>query len=125
MKFIEYDKKYNKSKKTNWIVQFDFDVCHLISEARLRAGLTQDELAKLINTKQPSIARIESGASLPSLGFLKKIAVAIGTTLTPPQFGFMLKTDQPVNIITDVKEEIRYVPFYIEAHKSATKILIN
>lgn len=38
----------------------------LVKEARLRAGLTQAELAARLDTKQPAIARWESGATEPS-----------------------------------------------------------
>ena len=41
---------------------------------RVSRGLTQAELAKVLNTKQASIARIESGSYLPSLSMIKKIA---------------------------------------------------
>lgn len=47
--------------------------------ARLRAlrGLTQEQLAELVGTRQPSIARLESGASIPSLSFLRRLARAL------------------------------------------------
>jgi transcriptional regulator with XRE-family HTH domain len=48
---------------------------------RLARGLTQEDLAKLLNTKQESIARLESGRSLPSLSTMKKIAEALGADL--------------------------------------------
>ncbi len=41
---------------------------------RLAKGLTQEQLAKLLNTKQESIARLESGSSLPSLSTVNKVA---------------------------------------------------
>lgn len=41
---------------------------------RLAKGLTQEDLARLLNTKQESIARLEGGGSLPSLSTMKKIA---------------------------------------------------
>ena len=36
--------------------------------------ITQKQLASLVDTKQPSISRFESGEITPSLEFLKKIA---------------------------------------------------
>lgn len=54
-----------------------FEIGQMIVEARILKGLTQQELAKLVHTKQPSIARLENGQQLPSLSFLKKIAKAL------------------------------------------------
>ncbi|MCE9643269.1 MAG: helix-turn-helix domain-containing protein [Candidatus Andersenbacteria bacterium] len=65
------------------------DIARLIIEARIAKGLTQTELAKRTGTKQPSIARIENGASLPTLRFLERIALALSTTLIPPRFSFL------------------------------------
>ena len=48
---------------------------------RLAKGFTQEDLAKLLNTKQESIARLESGRSLPSLSTLKKVGAALGADL--------------------------------------------
>lgn len=48
---------------------------------RLAKGLTQEELAKLLNTKQESIARLESGSSLPSLSTVKRLADALDAEL--------------------------------------------
>jgi DNA-binding XRE family transcriptional regulator len=48
---------------------------------RLAKGLTQEELARLMNTKQESIARLESGNSLPSLTTVKKAAEALDADL--------------------------------------------
>ena len=47
--------------------------------ARLRTlrGLTQQQLAEQVGTQQPSIARLESGRSTPSLGFLRRVAQAL------------------------------------------------
>jgi len=49
--------------------------------ARLSKGLTQEELARALNTKQASIARLESGNSLPSLSMVKKVAEALDAEL--------------------------------------------
>ena len=48
---------------------------------RLAKGLTQEDLAKLLNTKQESIARLENGGSLPSLSTMKKLAEALDAEL--------------------------------------------
>ena len=48
---------------------------------RLERGLTQEDLARLMNTKQESIARLESGNSLPSLSTVKKAAEALDADL--------------------------------------------
>lgn len=69
--------------------EFYFEVANLIFEARMHAGMTQEELANAIGTHQPAIARIEKGQSLPSLSFLQKIAKALKTYLIAPKFGFM------------------------------------
>ena len=52
-----------------------------IARLRIARGLTQAQLAQLIGTKQPSIARLESGASHPSEAFLREVAAALGTRL--------------------------------------------
>ena len=49
-----------------------------IARLRIMKGLTQKELAALVGTKQPSIARLENGKSLPSLSFLRRVAAALG-----------------------------------------------
>jgi DNA-binding XRE family transcriptional regulator len=47
--------------------------------ARLRTlrGLTQTQLADMVGTRQPSIARLENGSSVPSISFLQKVAAAL------------------------------------------------
>ena len=50
-------------------------------EARLNKGITQQELAERMGTKQSAIARIESGNANPSIAFLEKLARALGGRL--------------------------------------------
>lgn len=45
---------------------------------REQAGLTQDQLAKLLNVSQPTIQRWENGAREPNLQDLKKLCKALG-----------------------------------------------
>lgn len=54
------------------------EVAQLIYEARTKAGLTQKQLAELIGTKQPVIARLEDAEyEGHSLSMLQKIAQAL------------------------------------------------
>ncbi len=48
-----------------------------IKLARVELDLTQSQLAQKINAKQKSISRYETGASLPSIETLVKIAKAL------------------------------------------------
>jgi transcriptional regulator with XRE-family HTH domain len=66
----------------------------MITDARITRRLTQQALAKLVGTKQPSIARIEKGSYLPSLSFLEKIAEALNTQLLPPRLALLENTKQ-------------------------------
>ena len=50
-------------------------------EARIQRGMTQEILARKVKTKQSAIARIESGNANPSIGFLQKLAEALGKKL--------------------------------------------
>ena len=57
-------------------------VARMIYEARRRAGLTQVQLAGLIGTKQPVIARLEDADYAGhSLSMLQRIAEALGQRL--------------------------------------------
>ncbi|MDZ8107276.1 MAG: helix-turn-helix transcriptional regulator [Nostoc sp. DedQUE12a] len=54
------------------------EVAQLIYEARTKAGLTQKQLAELVGTKQPVIARLEDADyEGHSLSMLQKIAQAL------------------------------------------------
>ena len=52
-----------------------------IARLRIEQGLTQAELAERVGTKQPSIARLESGKHEPSLDLLGRVAAALGQWL--------------------------------------------
>jgi transcriptional regulator with XRE-family HTH domain len=60
----------------------EMGVGYLILQARAAAGLSQRELARRIGTSQPTIARWESGAQVPSVRSLTRIARATGFELT-------------------------------------------
>ena len=54
----------------------EFSLAHELIAARVRAGLTQAELAQQMGTTQSAIARLESGAQLPSVKTLLRFAKA-------------------------------------------------
>jgi ribosome-binding protein aMBF1 (putative translation factor) len=58
------------------------DIAQMIYDARTQAGLTQEELAKRVGTKQPVIARLEDADyEGHSLNMLQRIAKALNRTL--------------------------------------------
>lgn len=48
-----------------------------LKRLRLSKGLSQSDLAAMLKTKQPQIARIESGDQSPRIEFIKRLAVAL------------------------------------------------
>ncbi len=59
----------------------EYKLASTLIRLRLAKGLTQEQLAMLLNTKQESIARLESGGALPSLSMVKKVADALDADL--------------------------------------------
>lgn len=62
-------------------LQPEFDLARAMIRARTRAGLTQADLARKISTTQSTIARLESGRSLPATRTLQRYAEATGCRL--------------------------------------------
>ena len=72
----------------------EFALARAVIQARVTAGLTQEQLAQRMDTTQSVIARLESGRTRPSTHTLERLATATGTrlkisfeaepTLTPP-----------------------------------------
>jgi DNA-binding XRE family transcriptional regulator len=59
----------------------EFEISAELLKARLRAGLSQAELASRMGTSQSTIARLESGQTLPSTKTLLRYAQATGNKL--------------------------------------------
>ena len=74
MDWKEYKKKRFKEdlelKKEYDELELEYKIIGQIIDLRTEKKITQKQLAKLMNTKQPSIARFESGGYNPTLGFL-------------------------------------------------------
>lgn len=63
------------------IAERELEAGYQIARLRILRGLTQAQLAERVGTRQPSIARLESGQSSPSLSFLKRIVEALDGNL--------------------------------------------
>jgi ribosome-binding protein aMBF1 (putative translation factor) len=59
----------------------EFEFSAELLRARLRAGLSQAELAERMGTSQSAIARLESGQTLPSTKTLLRFAEATGSKI--------------------------------------------
>jgi ribosome-binding protein aMBF1 (putative translation factor) len=57
----------------------EFEISAELVRARVRAGLSQAELAVRMGTSQSAIARLESGQTLPSTKTLLRFAKATGS----------------------------------------------
>ncbi|KGJ90480.1 helix-turn-helix domain-containing protein [Thalassotalea sp. ND16A] len=72
----------NKEVKAEYDkLESEFALANLLLEMRNKAGLTQNDLAKLMNTSFTSISRLESGKGNPSLKTINNFAQACGFQL--------------------------------------------
>ena len=75
-----------KTKNPGLAVSFDngyesFKIGVLIKQTRQDAGLSQTELAEMINTKRTAISRLENHAQDMKLSTIEKVARALGKHL--------------------------------------------
>ena len=71
--FKDWQKEQLKDPEFTAIAR-ELEPGYQIARLRIAHGLTQAQLAEMVGTHQPSIARIENGKSLPSLLFLERVA---------------------------------------------------
>jgi DNA-binding XRE family transcriptional regulator len=57
----------------------EFAIARELIAARVRAGMTQEEIAKRMHTTQSTVARLESGRTMPSMRTLTRYAEATGS----------------------------------------------
>ncbi|MBI9021211.1 MAG: helix-turn-helix transcriptional regulator [Verrucomicrobia bacterium] len=82
-------KKYvneRKARDAEFAKDFDsgyeqFKIGVMLKQARIEAGITQEELARRLNTKKTAVSRIENHAEDIKLSTLEKFAEAIGKRL--------------------------------------------
>jgi transcriptional regulator with XRE-family HTH domain len=72
------DRAYRKEYEA---LEEEFSLAAALIRARADAGLTQEQLAQRMGTKQEVVARWEGGKVLPSTRTLARLAKATGTTL--------------------------------------------
>lgn len=102
MDWREAHRKLLQDKETRQAyekVDLGFEIGKMITDARIAKNMTQQKLAQLVGTRQPSIARLEKGNSLPSLSFLQKIAKAFNTQLLPPRLEFLERQKRTVTVV--------------------------
>lgn len=71
----------HRARPAAYSVRVVFDKLQLarqMRELREKAGLSQAQLAALVGTQAPGIARLESGRFAPRLDVLHRIAAALG-----------------------------------------------
>jgi len=72
------DPKYRREYQA---LQKEFSLVAALIDARTRAGLTQEQVARRMKTTQAVIARLEGGGSKPSTRTLERYAEATGSRL--------------------------------------------
>ena len=68
-------------RKAYAALEEEFSLVSAIIEARVRSGLTQEELARRMGAKQSLVARLEGGGTMPSTRTLRRFAEATGSRL--------------------------------------------
>ena len=72
------DPKYRREYQA---LEEEFSLTAAMIEARSRAGMTQEQLARRMKTTQAVVARLESGGTKPSTRTLERYARATGSRL--------------------------------------------
>jgi len=79
----DFGKSLGLSKIEMELIRQKKKIIEKLKKAREQSSLSQTELAEIISSKQPAIARMESGqVSEVSLDFLCKIALALDVSVT-------------------------------------------
>ncbi|OGH18148.1 MAG: hypothetical protein A2770_04885 [Candidatus Levybacteria bacterium RIFCSPHIGHO2_01_FULL_38_12] len=61
--------------------RLEYEIARALIKARIEKGLSQAEVARLMNTKQSVISRVENARTMPSLAFLKRLATVLDASL--------------------------------------------
>lgn len=74
MKDSEFRREYEK-------LETEFQIARQIIGARLKKKMSQEELAKKVNTGQAVISRLEGMNGKPSISLLERVAKALNTKI--------------------------------------------
>lgn len=74
MKDPEYRREYDK-------LETEFQIARQIIGARLKKKMSQEQLAKKVNTGQAVISRLEGMNGKPSISLLERVAKALDTKI--------------------------------------------
>ncbi|MGH7621119.1 MAG: helix-turn-helix domain-containing protein [Gemmatimonadaceae bacterium] len=66
---------------TTWLRKPGLDVAESAMRLRRLRGMSQQQLARKLGTKQPAVARLESGTANPRLSTIVELAEALGATV--------------------------------------------
>ena len=81
-KYVSKRKKRDPEFAADYEIGYEqFKLGVILRQARKDAGLTQEELARRMNTQKSAISRIENHAEDIKLSTLERFAQAIGKTL--------------------------------------------
>ena len=75
---LEKNPAYMKALKKT---ELEYALAREIISARLRKNMTQKDVAIAMDTKQSVISRVENANTVPSLSFLKRLAVVLDAKL--------------------------------------------
>lgn len=84
MKWEEYEKILMKRpgfKEAQEETRLEYEIARALIKARIEKGLTQEDIAKAMHTKQSVISRVENARTVPSLSFLKRLAQVLNASL--------------------------------------------
>jgi DNA-binding XRE family transcriptional regulator len=78
-KYIEKRKKRSKAFARSFESGYhEFKIGAILKLAREKSGMTQDEVARILNTKKTAISRIENHAEDIKLSTIERFAHAVG-----------------------------------------------
>lgn len=72
------DPKVRKALKES---ELEYQIARALIKVRINKKLTQTQLAKKLKTRQSVISRVENAKTVPSLSFLKRLAVVLNLSL--------------------------------------------
>ena len=81
------------------IYRFGMEAFEQLKQMRERAGLTQDDLAKLAGTSQPQVRRLESGERELTVPWARRLAPHLGVTAADIVFPDTAKRAMTLNIV--------------------------